>query len=104
MRHTDNPNYPDFELIEIKHIHLEDPEVVELLESLQEQPERTYITYWADIYSDRSFASQPEFTVEIIQFPEEGRCAVEWVDGLEWIDCEEIDDAVEQWIDHHMDV
>jgi hypothetical protein len=103
MKHTDNPSYPDFELTEINRVHLEDPAIVELFESLQETPDRLYEMYRADIYSDRPFASQPEFTVEIIQFPEEGRCAVEWVDGLEWIDSASIEEAVEEWIDHHMD-
>lgn len=100
MLRLQTPHYPTVKLININ--HAEEPALNKVLRDLKQQPGVVYDLYRADIYSDNIFGAQPVFTVEMIHLPEEERFGVEWVDGMEWIDCSSFEEAIDTWLDHHV--
>jgi hypothetical protein len=99
MLRLKTPHYPSVNLIDIA--HPEEPALRKILQELKSQSDTRYELYRADIYNDNIFGPQPVFTVEMIHLPDEDRFGVEWLDGMEWIDCDSYEEAIETWLEHH---
>lgn len=100
MLRLNTPHYPNVKLIDID--HPEEPALREVLRELNKEADIEYELYRADIYNDNIFGAQPVFTVEMIHLPQESRFGVEWVDGMEWIECDSFEEALDTWLDHHV--
>ena len=101
MLRLNTPHYPNVNLIDVD--HFEEPALREVLREMRDKPDANYKLYRADIYNDNIFGAQPVFTVEMIYLPEQNRFGVEWVDGMEWIECDSVKKAIDTWLDHHVD-
>lgn len=96
--------HPDCEGYELTRVHwpmLDDLQGV-LARKAKERPEETYELYRVDIYSKASYGTQPEFTVELLHLPEEHLIGIDWDDGLEWVETDDLTEGIETWLDHHL--